>query len=165
MISKIGIKGKVIAVLTSGKTGRKKIIKAKNIVTTSGDRYYATKGAGESAYFAVAGARLGTGIIAPAKGDNDVTTFLAGSGKALKAGYPKTNDADSDNTGAGVSVVTWCVEWASAEGNGDDIIEIALVDNITTPTKALMHAKFAAAFDKASGDNLKVFINHTVLGS
>lgn len=164
MKEKIGITGKGFAILEHA-NGKKEIIKLKNIVTTNGDRYYATKGAGETAYFTVAGARLGTNAATPGKGDNDVGTFLAGSGKTIKAGYPKTSDADTDNTGGGVSVVTWCIEYGSAEGNGVDIAEVAMVDNITTPTKALAHAKFAAAFTKVSGDNLKVFINHTILGS
>ena len=51
--------------------------------------------------------RLGTGTTAPTKADTDVTTFLNGSGKAVDANYPMTNDTDPDNTGAGIDIVSW----------------------------------------------------------
>jgi len=165
MNEKIKIRGTGFAVLTNIKTGEKRIIPLKNIVTNDGDRYYATKGAGESAYFTVGGMRLGTGVDAPVKADTDVETFLAGSGKVIYATYPKTNDTDPDNTGAAVDSVSWCVSYAAGEATGDNISELAIVDNIVTPTKALNHALFAAPFNKTAADTLKVFVNHNLLGT
>jgi len=118
-------------------------IPGKNIITDAGDQYYA-EGAVGSPSWTVAGMRLGTGTTAPTKADTDVTTFLTGSGKAIDTGYPTTNDSDTDNTGG--------------------IAEGAIVDNLTTPTKALTHFLFSAPFDKTSNDTLKVIVNHTFNG-
>lgn len=145
-----------------GPAGRK-IIPLANIVTNDGDIYYATAAVGSPSW-AVAGMRLGTGVTTPVKANTDVTTFLAGSGKAVDATYPKVPDDDADNTGDGADVVSWRVSYGTAEGNGTNIAELALVDNITTPTKALAHALFAATFTKTSSDTLKVFVNHTMNG-
>lgn len=138
-------------------------IPGKNIITDAGDQYYA-EGAVGSPSWTVAGMRLGTGTTAPTKADTDVTTFLTGSEKAIDTGYPTTNDTDADNTGAGVDVVTWRVSYGTAEANGTGIAEGAIVDNLTTPTKALTHFLFSAAFDKTSNDTLKVIVNHTFNG-
>jgi hypothetical protein len=71
----------------------KRVIKGKNIVTNGGDLYYAQKSVGETPTndFTAGGLRLGSDNTAPAKGDTDVTTFIASTGKAEKSGYPKTN--------------------------------------------------------------------------
>jgi hypothetical protein len=113
---------------------------------------------------AAAGLRLGSNNTTPTKSDGDVTTFLTGTGHALDATYERTADPDTDNTGAGVDIVTWRFSYTTAEGNANGIIEGAIVDNRTTPTGALTHFLFAAAFDKTSSDTLKVFVNHQMNG-
>lgn len=138
-------------------------IAGKNLVTDAGDQYYAESVVGTPSW-TVGGMRLGTGTTAPTKTDTDVTTLLSGSEKAIDTGYPVTNDTDPDNTGAGVDVVTWRVSYGTAEANGTAIAEGAIVDNITTPTKALTHFLFSATFDKTSNDTLKVIVNHTFNG-
>ena len=152
----------VVAILKRG--NKTKYIPGANIVTNDGDLYYAQRGAGETPTNTYVGFRLGTDNTTPTKTDTDVTTFLSGSGKNTDATYPKTNDGDSDNTGAGTDVVSWRVSYTTAEANGTGIEELAIVDNITTPTTALTHALFAASFDKTSSDTLKVFVNHTING-
>jgi len=144
--------------------GKRRIIGLSNIVTNAGDQYYAEAAVGAPSW-TVAGMRLGTGVAAATKADTDVTTFIAGSGKAVDASYPMTNDTDPDNAaGKGINIVSWRVSHATTEGNGNNIAELALVDNITTPTKALTHALFAALFNKTSSDTLKTFVNHTMNG-
>lgn len=159
---KIGICN-VAAILRNVRTGVERVILGSNIITNDGDQYYAEGTVGAPSW-SVAGMRMGTGATAPAKTDTDVTTFLAGSGKATKATYPKTADADADNTGAGVDIVTWTHEYATTEGNGNNIAEGAIVNNIATPTKALTHFLFAATFNKTASDTLKVIVNHTFNG-
>jgi hypothetical protein len=166
--SKISVGGQmkecnVVAVLGHA-DGTEEYIAGANLVTDEGDKYYAS-GAVGSPSWAVAGMRLGTGSNAPAKGNTDVQTFLAGSGKAVDAGYPKISDDDADNVAnAGIKVVTWRVSYATGEANGTGINELALVDNITTPTKALNRALFGEPFNKTSSDTLKVFVNHSFNG-
>jgi hypothetical protein len=161
-IEKVALIGHVIAVLESDK--EIKIIHGVNIVTDQGDKYYAQKAMGETPTKDFAGAnaglRLGTGTTpAPGKADNDVITFLSGSGHMKDATYPRTVDPDTDNTGAGVDIATWRYSYLTSEGNGSNINEGAVVDHTTTPTAALTHFFFAALFSKTSSDTLKVFVN------
>jgi carbon monoxide dehydrogenase subunit G len=153
----------IVALLKDEKTGRTRLIPGVNIVTNDGDQYYAEAAAGTPSW-SVAGMRLGTNNTSPTKSDSDVTAFLSGSGKGIDSGYPKTDDDDADNTGAGADIVTWRVSYGTGEANGTGITELAIVDNISTPTNALTHALFGASFDKTSSDTLKVFCNHTFNG-
>lgn len=154
----------IVAVLENVETGKKRYIPGANIVTNDGDIYYAEEGAGEATSDTVVGFRLGNNPAAVNKADTDVTAFLAGTGKNTDGGYPTTGDADGDNTGAGVDIVTWRVSYTIAEANQDGIEEGAVVDNIAAPTMALTHWVFAAAFDKTAADTLKIFVNHTFTG-
>lgn len=139
-----------------------------NLVTNDGDTYYAQSSGGETPTddfdAAGAGLRHGSASTAPTKTDTDVTTFLAGTGLAVDATYPTTNDADADNTGAGVDILTWRFSYGTADGNATGIAEGAIVDDRTTPTAALTHFLYASSFDKTSSDTLKVFVNHEFLG-
>ncbi len=156
----------VLAVLEHVDTGNKIIVPGRNIVTNNGDKYYAQKAVGETPTndFTAGGLRMGSSATAPTKADNDVTTFLTGTGKVEDATYPKTNDNDADNTGALVDAVSWRFSYGTGEGNASGIQEGAIVDNITTPTAALTHFLFGASFSKTSSNTLKVFVNHTFNG-
>jgi hypothetical protein len=157
----------VLAVLTNVEHGGSLVIPGKNIVSNQGDKYYAQRAAGETAtilFHSIGGLRMGSANTAPVKTATDVTTFLAGSGHTVAAGYPKTNDTDADNTGALVDAVTWFYSYTTAEGNVSGIQEGAIVDNITTPTQCVSHFLFAASFSKTSANTLKVFVNHTFNG-
>jgi hypothetical protein len=162
------ITGKVLALLDTG-IGSPILIPGLNIVTNDGDQYYAQTALGETPTDdfrgASAGLRLGSASTSPTKTDTDVTTFLSGTGIALAATYPKTDDGDSDNVGAGVDVATWTYAYGTGDGNATGIQEGAIVDNRTTPTAALTHFLFGAAFNKTSSDTLKVIVNHTMTGS
>jgi hypothetical protein len=155
----------VIALLQTPRTPGGIIIPGRNIVTNDGDLYYAQLSAGEAATndFTAGGLRLGTSNTAPTKTDTDVTTYSS-SEKAVASGYPKTNDSDADNTGAGTDIVTWTFNYATSEANIVGIEEGAIVDNTTTPTVALTHFLFAATFTKTSSNTLKVIVNHTFTG-
>lgn len=155
----------VLAVLRNVHTGHERHILGRNIVTNDGDIWYARK-AGGSSYFTVAGLRLGTGTATPTKSDTDVTTALAAGSVATDAGYPKTDDDDADNSSyASADSNTWRFSFGTGIANGNDIIEGAIVDSLTTPTKAVTHFKFGAAFNKTTSDTLKVFCSHNFLGS
>lgn len=161
---KMGIKGTVVAIHTNGKTGEVTKQVFKNIVCTAGSKYYAMSAVGETPTNDFAGAsagiRLGTGTTTPAVTDTDVKTYVTSSAKAISSGYPKTNDTDANNTGAGVNVVTWKYEWAKNDFTGDGVAELAVVDDTTTPTACLMHALFASAFNQNATDTLTLFVNH-----
>ena len=166
----VAVTGQALAILRHNEFGDiHRVIPAINIVTNDGDLYYAQSAVAETPTddfdAAAAGLRLGTASTAPVKTNTDVTTEDSNGRLAIDATYPKTNDGDSDNTGAGTDIVTWRFSYSTSEGNITGIAEGAIVDNRTTPTAALTHFLFAASFNKTSSDTLKVFVNHTFNGT
>lgn len=162
--------GQVLAIKRHAWLDLELVIPGLNIVTNNGDLYYAQMSCGESPASTIdydgsnGGLRLGSGSTSPTKSSNDVTTFLAGTGHALDATYEKTNDSDSDNTGAATDTVTWRYSYTTSEGNVSGINEGAIVDNRTTPNTALTHFLFASTWAKTSSDTAKIFANHNALG-
>jgi hypothetical protein len=165
----IRLMGTVLAVLRHAHLDLQLVVPGLNIVTDAGDIYYAQSAAAETPDndfdHANSGLRLGDDNTTPTKADTDVTSFLSGSAHALDATYEKTDDDDTNNSGAGANVVTWRYSYTTGEGNVADIIEGAIVDNRTTPTAALTHFLFAGVFTKTSSDTLTVYVNHEMLGA
>lgn len=153
----------VLAVLT--RPDGKLLIPASNIVTDAGDTFYAQMGAGEvttNAFGVQAMATAGT----PGKSANyGGFTPIAGSVKAHTATYPKTADGDTDNTGAGVDIVSYLVSYSKADFN-DPAISHGVITNATPGgTEPLLTGyAFLAPFAKTANDTLKVFVNHEMLG-
>lgn len=160
-------------VKTNTITGEETYHYGKNIITVDGNLFYAQKAAEDAVItsdFAGANGRmeLRTGAATPANTDvySNVTTPVTTSRKVILSGYPKTNDNDTDNTGAGTTVVTWVTSWTTADFNATGIIGGCIHVGGNSPvagTKLLTHFSIAS-FDKTSSDTLKVFVNHTFLG-
>jgi len=111
---------------------------------------------------------LRTGTATPAKADTyqQVTTPVTASRKAIDSNYPKTNDGDSDNTGAGTDIVTWLTSWTTSDFNATSIIGGCIHVGAASPangTKLLTHFTITS-FDKTASDTLKIFVNHTFNG-
>ena len=145
----------------------RRLIPAANIVTDAGDIYYAQRGAGETPTNAFGIMELTTGrevAAAPAKTDdrgNYDTLAIAGTQKAFDATYPKSNDADADNTGAGADVTTYLASYTKADfSNG--AVSHGIITNVTpgAAEPILSGFQFAAPFAKTADDTLKVFVNH-----
>lgn len=177
------IKGRVVVVLENQVTGKKQVFVTENIVTNAGDLYYAERGA-----LLTVGATIGpvptnftnaNGVPdmimelyngasgAPAKGNDrsDLTDLVTGSDQVMDAGYPKVNDLDADNTGAGTDIITYLVSYAKGDANDTDIDDVILTNPSPGASEALlMHAEFDAPFTKTSNDTLKVFVNHEMTG-
>lgn len=162
---KIKIESEVIIVITNVKTGKKRVYKAKNLVTDEGDKYYAQKICGETpAYeFKNGGLKLGSGTTAPTKSDTDVETYLSGTYKTVYSGYPRTNDPDTNNTGAGVDIITWKFFYDTNEANYDNINEYAIVD-AETSNAALCRIVPGYTVSKTSSETMTIFINHRING-
>ena len=165
MEDKMLLAGICVAVRRNKITGKIDKFFGKNIVTNDGDQYYA-EATCNSESWSVVGMRLGWDPASAdvAKADTDVNSFLTGTQQLTDSGYPKTNDDDGDNVSS-VDIVSWRVSYGSSAANVTSISELSLVDNITSPTKALCHAVFATAFAKTSDDTLKVFVNHQFSGT
>ena len=153
-------------------TGKKSWLYAKNIVTNDGDLFYAQQAVGETPTSDFDGSNgrmeLRTGSATPAKGNvySDVTTPVTASRKALDSNYPKTNDGDSDNTGAGTDIVTWRTSGTTSDFNANAIIGGCIHVGGASPasgTKVLSHFSITS-FNKTSSDTLKIFVNHTFNG-
>lgn len=144
-----------------------------NIVTDSGDLYYAQRASGESptSAFHTSGTgkqELRTGSATPAKTNTytNVTTPVTASRKNINSGYPKTSDSDSDNTGSGTDIVTWLTSWTTGDFSATSIIGGCIHEGGSSPssaTKLLTHWSISS-FDKTSSDTLKIFVNHTFNG-
>ena len=145
-----------------------------NLVTDEGDRFYAQRAAGETATNNFANCYLSTDPFSPAPAkdtdSDDLASVLSGSEKSPSATYPKTDDDDADNTGAGVDVITWLYSWAKADFNDSDIEGLAIaVAGVTSwgvgaGVDQLLTAVNQAAFEKTANDTLKIFVNHTQNG-
>lgn len=159
------VKGNVVAVLQNEKGMRR--ITQPNLIVTTGDVYYAQRGAAEVPTNAFSIFELGIGGSAPAKSSNRsaITTPVAGSQIAFSGGFPKTGDTDPLNTGGGASIVTYKGFWGQgvATANGIDRI-IITVSSPGGTAPLLMYALFSSSFNKGAFDTLTVFVNHTFLG-
>lgn len=158
--------------LVLGKPEGKVLMAAHNIVTNAGDTYYAQKACGETPTNAFANLKLSTAnwnASNPAKTSTtgNIASQISGSNKAVSATYPKTNDGDSDNTGAGADIVTWLFSYAKADFNDPDIDAGAISTSgatLGTATDPLLTAFDLTTFAKTANDTLKVFVNHEMLG-
>jgi hypothetical protein len=175
---KVTVVGQVLAVLRHEPLGFEVVVPGINIVTDVGDEFYAYRGTNAqppTTHFTDGAALTFDGIMelyngassAPAKGNDRsaMAGLVTGSDKAMDATYPKRDDDDTDNTGAGVDIITYRVSYTTAEANANNIADVI----ITNPSPGasenlLMHALFAATFNKTSSDTLKVFVNHTMNG-
>lgn len=154
----------------------KEVLLGHNIVTNDGDVYY-----GEAAAIGILGSGSTTDDFdymylstvafspTPAKTTDagDLASTISGSKKLVSSSYPHVNDADSDNTGAGVDIVTHLFSYATTDFNDTDIEGVAIAETATTfgsGADPLLTARNETAFAKSATDTLKVFINHQMNG-
>jgi hypothetical protein len=153
-------------------TGEKTWYYAKNIVTNAGDLFYAQQAVGETPTNDFDGSsgrmELRTGSVTPAKSDtyNEFTTPVTASRKVIDSTYPKTNDGDGDNTGAGTDIVTWRTSWTTSDFTANAIIGGCIHIGGASPgaSTALLTHFDLTSFNKTSTDTLKIFVNHTFNG-
>lgn len=153
----------VLAVL--GTPEGKLLIPGSNIVTDAGDIYVAQRAAGEQAtnnFTTHEMCSAGT----PGKAANRSNfTPISGSQLAQDVGYPKTDDDDTDNTGAGTDVRTSRVSYSAASFNHAAITHGIITNATPGASEPLLTGyAFAAQFAKTANDTLKVFHNATCNG-
>ena len=177
-----------ICVVLKKEDGTKHWFYGANIVTNDGDIYYAKRACGESPssnenFGAVASGAGATCILnnpssadslakADTYGSVNSPIVTSGAQKDATSAYPKTNDSDSDNTGAGTDVVTYKFAWTTSQINtasGNAITGGCIVDKAATlgsSIKILTHWNFSspASFHKTSTDTLTLYVNHTMNG-
>lgn len=163
--AKVAQKENVTLVIKNAEGKVKQIVKGSNIITNSGDIYYAQKIVGEVvADFDTPSMVLGTGTTQPTKTDTGVETPIASSNKTLDAGFPQRDNQDPGNTDGSVTSVTWKFSYPLGAVVATGISEGAIVDNGAAPTDALNHFLFSAPFDVTAADQITVYCNHKFVG-
>jgi hypothetical protein len=153
----------VLAIL--GRPAGKLIIPACNIVTNDGDLFYAELSVEDTPTDTFTWWEMQSAGTPDKAADRSDFTAIADSGKAQTAGYPKLDDADTDNTGAGADVRTTSVSYTAGDFDHSAITH-GIVTN-TTPgadENILSGWAWASSINKTSADTLKCFLNHTFNG-
>lgn len=145
--------------------GWAELIPAANIITDAGDIHLAQKAAGESptnAFGIWEQCSAGT----PGKSANRSSfTAISGSQLAQDATYPKTNDGDADNTGAGTDVLTSRASYSAASFNHAAITHAIRTNTSPGASEPILTGfAWASSINKAATDTLKVFHNATFNG-
>ena len=143
------------------------LVPARNVVTNDGDVYYAERMAAETPTNTFVLHELFTAGTTAKTATWSTFTMVgaAASQKTTTGGYPKTDDADTDNTGAGTDICTWLAEWTKADFNATGIAGGVITNAGPGASEPLLTGyDFAASFDKTANDTLKVFVNHEALG-
>lgn len=152
----------------------KRLIPGHNIVTNDGDLYYAESMAAATPTNAFDSLYMSTVAWSPSpsktSSTDDLASFIAGAEKLKTATYPKVNDGDADNTGAGTDVVTWAFSYTKGDFNDATIEGCGLTLPALTSwgggagDDVLLTAFDLTSFAKTADDTLKVFVNHTPTG-
>ena len=143
------------------------LIPGSNIVTDAGDLFFAQRGAAETPTNTFATLELCSAGTPGKAANRSAFTPIASTEKDADGTYPKTNDADADNTGAGTDIVTRLTSYAKADfSTAPTDITHGIVTNATPVASEPLLCGFAfgQAFGKTSNDTLKVFVNHQMNG-
>lgn len=140
------------------------LIPASNIVTDAGDTYYAQRAASESPTFTFPYHELASAGNPGKAANRSSFTPITSTTKAHSSGYPKTSDADADNTGDGVDVVTYLTQYAKTDFAASAITHGMIISSAVTSAAILTGYAFAASFNKTTDDTLKLIVNHTQNG-
>lgn len=136
-----------------------------NLVTTSGDSYYANKGLPTSGGTAANGMKLGTGTTAAAKSGAGAAltgTYISGSNNT----FDSSTIVGSGDTGRSIRYVT---TWAAGDATNAAITEAVIVNDQgtdATSTAANTYARVVfSAINKTASDVLVATWDHTFLGA
>jgi hypothetical protein len=173
---------KVILVYHDALTGRVvRIIEADpNIVTHAGDKYYAKRGAGSTAFTSVGTFQTGRLVVAKsmtvtgaAKKSATFGNFIGVTAsytgrKTFESGYPKTADTDTNNTARTVDGITYKAIYGTAAANYTiGAVGISRPAGATNSNGALLSAKTlppGSKVLKTSSLTLTVYITHVFNG-
>lgn len=102
----------------------------------------------------------------PGKSATRATFTTIGSTQlSHSSGYPKLNDTDPDNTGAGAYVITYLGSYSKASFSAASITHGLITNRSPGASEPLLTGyAFSGAFAKTTNDSLKVFVNHTTNG-
>jgi hypothetical protein len=147
-------------------TGEKLALAGHNLVSTAGELHYAQLIAQGVPTNAFAACELASAVPAtPAASDNrSHYTIIATSESAFEATYPKLNDGDADNTGAGADVFTYKIAWSAAAGNWADIDGGIITNASPGASEPILTGFTISNFAKDSSTSLTLYVNHAPTG-
>jgi hypothetical protein len=157
----------IVAVIYRADGTIRRIIPAKNIVTDAGAIWYAQKATGETVTNNFTNMVVGTGnggAWGASSVYSNLTGAIGGSNKGADATYPKRNDGDAANTGAGTKVMTWRWSYTSSDFTSASAVTDAVI-TIAAPiagSALLTGFTFGSNFTLAAGESVKIFVNHTL---
>lgn len=163
-VDAVGIHGTLIAELRGSDGKLKARSVSHNLVTSAGDQYYAGRASLSSGLPAqVTCMKLGSGSTAVSKtgAGAALTTYLAGSDKAMDATYPT----------AVAGVVSWQVTYGPGVATtASPITEAVLVtdtlaDATSTAANTISRAPITNISAKGASDSLTLSWTHTLLGA
>ena len=170
----VGIVGWGCAILLDENGREKQLVPFANLVTDTGDTYYAKMGivgvspASATAPTLVNGMKLGTGSTAPAKNGAGaaLVTYETGSNKAFDASFPT---AASLGASAGAQIqyqTTYGPGVATANGLNEVVIVTDEATNATsTAANTISRALLSPVVNKGANDTLIIPWNHDFLGA
>lgn len=157
----------ILAIIYRADGTIRQIIPAKNIVTDAGAVWYAQKATAETVTNAFGNMVVGTGnggAWGASSVYSNLTGPIGGSNKAVDATYPKRNDGDTANTGAGTKVMSWRWSYTSSDFTSATPVTDAVI-TIPSPVAGsaiLTGFTFGSSFTLAAGESVKIFVNHTL---
>lgn len=161
--SLIVVRGLVVAELFDENGTLKSRVEVPNLVTSVGDRLYASRGAGLTTSVVPVGMKLGAGSTAVAKSGAGaaLVTYLSNSHQAFDATFP------SEAAG----VVTYKVTYAAGKATtASPITEVviytdATADATSTAANTIARALLAGIGSKGASDTLTATWTHSILGA
>lgn len=177
LIEKTKYSEKVVLVYHEAATGKVvRIIESDpNIVTDAGDRYYAQRGAVEAVThtfsvgkMVVAKSMTVTGASKKTATFGRLIGVTASGKKTFESGYPKTADADTNNTARTIDGVTYKAIYGTSAANYTiGAVAISRSAGATSSSGQLLSAKTlpdASKVIKTSSLTLTVYVTHVFNG-
>lgn len=149
---KVGVMGRFRAILRGPDGKIKEVRSGRNIFTDLGSAFVADALALTQNFTdPPLGMKLGTGVVAPDKGDDDLGTPLAGSFKTFDGTYPRDDAPETDQ-------VNYRVTWAAGEATQSGLSE-CVVKSADGTTDAISRFLLSPVVNKGASDTLEVTLS------
>lgn len=144
----------------------------KNLITTTGDQYYAKQGAvgvgGNTAPSLVNGMKLGSSATAAVKSGTGSTIVSGGYISGSNIAFDSATVAASAGTDTGWKI-TYQTTWSAGVATNANIQEVAMVidqaSNAAPPASACVSRAVITSRNKQAGDTLVAVWTHNFLGA
>ena len=146
--------------------GEKDLVLGHNLITDDGELHYAQLINQDVPTNAFGVMELATAVPTQATTDDRSDyTIQASSEKAFSSGYPKINDGDAGNTGAGADVYTFKAEYVPGDGAWTGLLGGIITNATPGASEAILTGfDFSGTLAKDGSTALTVWVNHAPTG-